>query len=155
MSTLVTTLRRLRRDKEGAAVIETAIALPVLLMLAFAFVDLTQAFAFRMTMQEYAQSGADFVNASGQDTPTDTEVKTAISQLSGLPTSAITIIHPFDCNGRSASLESNGCPNVEDIRVDYMKITVKSSYTPVLKVASFADFMPSGDIAASATVRMP
>jgi len=146
---------KLGDDFQGAAVVETALAMPVLLVLAFAFIDLTQGFAFRMSMQEYSQTAADFIIASGTNTPTDAEIQKVVSDSSGLPTSAVKVTHSFDCNGKSASTTSNGCPNADDLRVDYITVKVTATYTPLLKIADFADFVPAQSISQSATVRLP
>jgi Flp pilus assembly protein TadG len=148
-------LRRLCRDRRGGAVIETAMAMPVLLVLSFAFIDLTQAFAFRMSMQEYSQTAADFIVASGTKTPTDSEIQKVVADSSGFPTSAVKITRSFDCNGKAASSTSSGCPNASDLRVNYIKVTVTGTYTPLLKISDFADYVPTRTISQSATVRLP
>jgi len=148
-------LARLRGDKRGAAVIETALVLPVLLTFAFGFIDLTQAFAFRMSLQEHAQAGADLVIAYGESVPADTEIKEAISQYSEVPVDSIFITRTIDCNGKSASTTSNSCPNADDLRVDYMTIKIEGAYQPMLEIEPFANFVPHGQMAQSATVRLP
>lgn len=155
MSTFFSTLRSLARDRRGAAVVETAIGLPVLLTMAFAFIDLTQGFAYRMTMQQNAQVGADFVTAAGKTVPSDTAIKSEIVKATGLDSSAITINRHFDCNGLRAATQAVGCPAVLDLRVNYMTITVKGNYDPVLKIKHIADFMPKTEVVESATIRLP
>lgn len=153
--TVLTAIRKIAADRRGTAVIETAIVLPVLLMLAFGFVDLGEAFATQMSIQQVAQMGADFVVAAGSSVPTDSQIKSEVASRSGLPASAIAIRRAFECNGAPQPSGEGGCPNADDTRVDYLTVSISQAYQPVLNIAGIADFVRVRNLNGAATVRLP
>lgn len=94
-------LRRRRRDR-GAAAVEMALTLPVLLLLVGGIVDFGRAFNAQMTMTQAAREGARMV-ALGYTT---TQVNTRVTQAAtGLPvTVTVVTACPAEPNGTDASV---------------------------------------------------
>lgn len=76
---------RLARDQRGAAVIETAFALPALIIMIWAFVQLAQVYRAVAGMQQALGEGARYATLclnpglSGCTAPTATQIKTKIN----------------------------------------------------------------------------
>ena len=76
-------LRALLRAERGTSTIELALVLPVLGVLSLGAIDFAMAFGMKLQVQQYAQSGADFVVASGASVPTTDPVKTEVAPSAG------------------------------------------------------------------------
>ncbi|MXO55415.1 TadE/TadG family type IV pilus assembly protein [Pontixanthobacter gangjinensis] len=145
----------LRRDSAGTAAIELGIILPVLAMITLASADFVMGFGYKMNLQQYAQSGADYVVASGATLPTDTDIKDEIASLSGLSTSKITIAKWTECNAKKTLDILGLCPGSSDVRARYIQIDVADTYDPILDVSGIADFVQSSKLTGSVVVRLP
>jgi Flp pilus assembly protein TadG len=83
----MTRLSKLARDERGAAVIEIAIALPVLVLFIWGLVQLGIAFQASAGMQHGLGEGARYATlclnpspATGCNTPTDAQIRTRVSE---------------------------------------------------------------------------
>ena len=65
-------VRRFRRDERGAAVVEFALVLPLLLLLVFMLIDATRAFYTLNSLVSAAREGARYASAQDLDCPTPT-----------------------------------------------------------------------------------
>lgn len=147
-------IRNLLGNRAGTATIELAIALPVLSMMALGSIDLVLGFGHKLTLQQHAQSGADFMLANGEKAPTMAEVKAEVKDVSGLPDSAIQVQRWTECN--QVKVAGFGlCPGVDDKKVSYMEITVTDAYTPIIQIEGVADFVQQQNLSGSVVVRLP
>ena len=147
---------RLRRDNRGVAAVELALALPILTVMALASIDFVLGFSYKMNLQQYAQSGADFVVANGETSPTDSEVKTEVKAVSGLPETAITITKWTECNrSKNTTTAYGSCPGASDEKANYMMVSVTDTYTPILNLKGIADFVKATSLTGTAVVRIP
>ena len=144
-------LHSLLADIRGTAVIETAVILPVLVMLSLGFVDLTVGFQKKLSIQQYAQSGADLAVASFADPLTDSEIKTEIAALSGLPTTAITVTRWLECN--NVKTLNTGCLNSAVQKSGYVRIDVTDTYEPILGDIGTDRFIGDVQLSGSVVVR--
>ncbi len=146
--------RKLRPDARGTATIELAMALPVLTVMALASIDFVLGFGYKMNLQQYAQSGADFVIANGENLPTDAQVSTEVAAVSGLDPAAISVTKWTECNQAKQSTYGS-CPGASDNKANYMQIAVTDTYQPILAIEGIADFVPSTALTGTAVVRIP
>ena len=114
--------RSLGKDNRGAAVIETAIALPVFIMMIWAFVQLAQMYRALAGMQQALGQGARYatlcVNPSndGCTAPTATQIKTKINDsVYGVGPGTFTV--PTPTQG------SSGTGKYYDLTVSYSQPT--------------------------------
>lgn len=153
LARLLGTGAALRRDRRGTAVVEMAFALPIMVMLSLGFVDVARGFSYQMALAQYAQSGADLVLASFPTTPTDTEIKTQITTVSGIPAANITITRWTECNyGALPAVQA--CPAMADLRADFMRIKVVDTFSPILNVPGYADMIKQMQMSSQVVVRI-
>ena len=114
--------RSLRKDNRGAAAIETAIALPVFIMMIWAFVQLAQMYRALAGMQQALGQGARYatlcLNPSnvGCSAPTAAQIKTQISNsVYGVGPGTFTVATPTS--------GSSGTGKYYDLAVSYSQPT--------------------------------
>lgn len=148
--------QRFFKDRRGVAAVELALALPILTVMALGSIDLARGFSYKMNLQQYAQSGADFIVANGESIPTEAQVKTEVAAVSGLATTAITVTKWTECNrGKNGTLPYDTCPGSSDEKANYMQIAVTDTYDPILDIKGIADFVQSTSLTGTAIVRIP
>ena len=114
--------RSLRKDIRGAAVIETAIALPVFIMMIWAFVQLAQMYRALAGMQQALGQGARFAtlcataSSDGCSPPSVDAVKTKIlDSVYGVGPGTFTVSTP--------ATGSSGTGSYYDLTVSYSQPT--------------------------------
>jgi Flp pilus assembly protein TadG len=75
MTPLRRLVRRFRRDERGAAVVEFALVLPLLLLLVFMLIDATRAFYTLNSLISAAREGARYASAQALDCPTPSQAQ--------------------------------------------------------------------------------
>jgi Flp pilus assembly protein TadG len=101
----------LRRNERGAAVIELAIAAPILATMLIGVVQLANGYAAKLQLEQVAQrevelwqnSSAGFDSSSTSITAYKTEAATA----AGVATSAVTIKYWLECDGTSQNTSTS------------------------------------------------
>jgi Flp pilus assembly protein TadG len=92
------------REKRGAAVIETAVLLPLLALLFVIAVDFSRAFYFSLTLQNCARAGAMYASDPfvANESPFASAEEAALSDAANLsPQPTITTVDGDDPEGRS------------------------------------------------------
>ena len=106
------TLRGLRREESGAALVEFAMVASVLLIIVFGIVEFGLAFRTRLTMANSSQSASRITAALGNDESADYETLLALAQsLETLPSAGIGTVKAVDiyeADGNGDPL--SGCP---------------------------------------------
>lgn len=148
-------LKHLHGNSQGTAAIELGLILPILSMMALASADFVAGFAQMTSLQQHAQSGADFVIANGETIPTTSQVQDQVVALSGLPKSAVTVTAWTECNAAKLSSGLVDCPGLSDLQAQFMKVDVTDTYEPILDIDGIADFVGKRTMKGSATVRLP
>lgn len=135
---------RLRRSERGAAIIEFAIAAPVLGAMVAGISDISIAYGRKLQLEQAAQRAIEKVaQTTGEETPADTIVKEALCQFNGtnsdgsckttlITADNVTVTYTLKCNGvvTDYSLE---CPGGQ-IEVRYITTKVTYIYTPMFPV---------------------
>lgn len=122
---------RVLRNTEGSNLIELALALPVLLLILAAGVDLGEAFYTGIQLSAAAQSGASYGIHNSTDTAgMQLAAKNASSNLSGFTASATS---GCECSDGSAGVPGCGAPPVCAANyVNYVDVAVTASYSPII-----------------------
>lgn len=128
---IVRFLKRLRDDREGAMIIETAIVAPVLVLMSLGAYQVSGIIAKQAELQGAAAEGAAIALAAAPDTAAKrTVLKNVMMASTGLPTGKVTITEAFRCdNSTSFVTNSNSC-NSGDVVSKYVKIRLSDTYTP-------------------------
>lgn len=115
-------IRRLIRDQDGAAAVEMAFAIPVLVVMLWAFVQLAQVYRAVAGIQQALGEGARYATLcvnptnSGCGAPTTTQVKTKIqSSVYGIGPGTFTVPDPTS--------GSDGTGKYYDLTVSYTQPT--------------------------------
>lgn len=99
-------IKHLRRDQEGAAVVEMAFALPIILTMIYGIFQLGVIFAANAGMQHALGEGARY--ATLYPSPTDSQIKTRMEgKIFGTKVGSFTVADP------------TGTTNYKDLQVSY------------------------------------
>ena len=124
-------VRRGRPDERGAALIEAAIIMPVLLLIVFGIFEFGLLFRDELTLAQSTRDGARAGSAYGNDYDADFKVMRTIENAStAVPPELITRIVIFD----PGPAEENGAPT-DDCKNGIAVVDVCNVYTP----ANWAD----------------
>jgi len=114
--------RRLIRSEKGAAAVEMAFALPILIVMIWAFVQLAQIYRAMAGIQQALGQGARFATLcenptnNGCSVPTTAQVKQTISDsVYGIGPGTFTVYDP--------TTGSDGTANYYDLKVEYSQPT--------------------------------
>lgn len=119
-------MRRGRRDERGAALIEAAIIMPVLLLIVFGVFEFGLLFRDELTLAQSTRDGARAGSAYGNDYDADFKIMRTIENAStAVPPDLITRIVIFD----PGPTEENGAPT-DDCKNGIAVVDVCNVYTP-------------------------
>ena len=144
-------VKKVAKDARGNATLELAFAMPILLTMALASLDATMGFLHRMKVQQYAQVGADYVYSKMEDTPVAAVVQAEVVLATGVSAKDVTVTEWVECNGVPTKLPK--CLKAGDVESIYMKIEVKDSYTPILTIPGYANYVKNFESTGSVTVQ--
>ena len=110
-----------RNRERGAAIVEMAFIVPLLLMLVFGIVEFGIAFRDRLTVGNASQSAARVLTAMGQDLSSDIAVLQSMEQtLANLPSGGVGIVSHVDLyRANNAGQPASGCPGPACNRYQY------------------------------------
>ncbi|WP_369025202.1 TadE/TadG family type IV pilus assembly protein [Qipengyuania sp. RANM35] len=145
--------KRLASETRGNATLELAFATPILLTMALASVDATMGFMHRMKMQQYAQVGADYIYAKMESVPLDPVIKAEMVLATGLPANKITVTSWIECDSSKANQTLGICNKATAVVTKFVKIEVKDTYTPILNIPGYANYVKSFDYTGHVTVQ--
>lgn len=121
-----------RRAEGGAAAVETALVLPLLLFVLFAIIDLSRAYDTKIQLSQAAREGARLVAMQSSSNLT-TRVQQAAPGLN-IPASGVTVAY-LDSSGNVVS--GGDCTNSSVVNA---RVTVTVSFTWVTGISGFARF---------------
>lgn len=124
-------LTRLRQDREGAMVIETAIVAPVLVLLSLGAYQISGVVARQSELQSAAAEAAAIALASPPDTAAKQLVlKEVLMASTRLPADKVSVGLRYRCNTTSTfSTTSTSCTSGQ-IRSTFVRIQLNDTYTP-------------------------
>lgn len=129
MIALRSLIARLRDDRQGAMVIETAIVAPVLVLMSLGAYQVSGVVARQTELQSAAAEAAAIALASPPDTAAkQTVLKNVLMASTRLPTDKVAIAMRYRC-GSAITLSTTACA-AGQIQSSYVRIQLNDTYTP-------------------------
>ena len=137
---MIRQLKQLSRDNSGAAIIELALAAPILAMMVIGESDISTAYGKKLELEQAAQRAIEKVaQTTGEATPEDTIKKEAVCQFNGtnndgtcksapLTTSNVTVTYSLTCDGTVTAYTSD-CTGSQ-LEVRYITAAITYNWTP-------------------------
>lgn len=125
-------LQAIRRDTAGAAVIEMAVALPVLLSLCLGGFEASQIVA-RNTELQSALSEAEAITLAKlpQNNAEVDTIEDVIEASTGLADDKVTFVRKYRCDTDADMVDDASTCNSSAIIAEFLQITVVDTYTPI------------------------
>lgn len=133
----------LRLSESGAAVIELALALPILSALVLGMSDLACAYSLKLQIEQAAQRTVEqveqekSVQTSSYKSALEAEATTAMSDLGYTSGNTITGNSWLECSsdsGKTWTPQSSftaSCPNSTDLTARYVSVYIARTYSPI------------------------
>ena len=133
-------LKQLARDDSGAAVVELALAAPILAAMVIGVSDISTAYGKKLELEQAAQRAIEKVaQTTGESTPEDTIKKEAVCQFNGtnsdgtckaapLTAANVAVAYTLTCDGTATAYTSD-CTGTQ-VEVRYITATVTYNWAP-------------------------
>lgn len=124
-------LQQLRRDQDGAMVIETAIVAPVLVLLSLGAFQVSSIVARQTELQSAAAEAGAIALAAPPDTIAKrATLKQVVMASSGLPTDKVSVLAAYRCDANTTyTLDPNDCAGGQSVS-SFVRIRLTDTYTP-------------------------
>ncbi|MFN2100271.1 TadE/TadG family type IV pilus assembly protein [Altererythrobacter sp. MF3-039] len=135
------TLRALKRDQEGVALVEMAMSIPLLMLLCLGMIDISRLVAAKIDLEQAAQRTTDFVLAKRPTDGRTTKYTAEAAEAAGVGTDKVTVTFFLECDGVRADKVTDECLDTETTaRFAYVSIAdaVQTDFN-WSKMASFFD----------------
>lgn len=125
-------LARLRRDEQGSVVVETAIVLPVLALMALGGYEASQLIAREAELQSAIAEGADIVLATIPEDQDDLDaIELIIEASAGLPEGGVNLQQKFRCDATAALVDDISSCASDAVISEFIHLNVWDDYEPV------------------------
>lgn len=130
MSRTAAILRSLRRDEQGAMMIETAIVAPVLVLMSIGAFQVSQVIARQTELQgAMAEASAIAMTALPSTSTQRDALKSVIVSSTGLDSANVTVTEAYRCGSATTFITSaNDCSGAKV--ANYVRIELNDTYTP-------------------------
>lgn len=137
-------LLQLRRDCSGAAIVELALAAPILATMVIGISDISIVFGKKLQLEQAAQRAIEKVaQTTGEDTPEDTIKKEAVCQFNGtnddgtcktspISNSNVSVTYVLKCDDVVTTYTTDCAGGETELR--YITTTVTYNYAPMFPV---------------------
>jgi Flp pilus assembly protein TadG len=139
-------LSRLWRTRDGASVIELALALPFLSIMLVGLVDVASFYSAQVSLQQAAARSLERVQVSGSTTDFSF-VRTEAAAAAGVPVSQVTVETWLECDNVRQAVSVESCTETQTSS-RYVKVTINSSHAP------FFPYSPMGTRGSNGTIPM-
>jgi Flp pilus assembly protein TadG len=121
---------RLRRDAQGAMMVETALVAPMLILMSIGSFEASQMFARESELQTAASEASAIALASKPDTQAKRNtLRDIIKTSTGLSNSGVTVTDQYRCGTSTDYVATNtGCGTLTVS--NFVKIYITDTYTP-------------------------
>lgn len=144
-------LQRLASDRSGAAAVEAALVLPLMIVLLFAAVDFAVGFSARMNLVAAAARTAELATGVGQVRADYSFLQAEAESAAARPDAVATVNTWLECDGVVQGPINGLCPAGQAF-ARYVSVTIQARYTPIFGIGGFLG--SSVPIGGSATVRI-
>jgi hypothetical protein len=126
-----TFLGALRRDTRGGSMIETAIVMPILLMLMGGASDLAMGFWIKMQTQQATARSVELAGVGGLERLSVDDLRNEAATAAKVPTGNVTVNRWLECDGATQLLFEGSCAEGQVIG-RYVSVRIDNSYEPIL-----------------------
>lgn len=130
MHTLKNFLLRVREDKRGAAIIELALAAPILTTLLIGMVDIGRGYSMKLQLEQAAQRAIEKVMNGQADKTSAAALKTEAATTAGVSESAVVVDFWLECNGVKQTNYDSTCASGQIYR-RYLTVQITKTFTPM------------------------
>jgi Flp pilus assembly protein TadG len=130
MQTLQNFLSRLRQDKRGAAIIELALAAPILTTLLIGMVDIGRGYSMKLQLEQSAQRAIEKVMNGQADKSSAAALKTEAATTAGVSESAVVVDFWLECNGVRQATYDSTCGTGQIYR-RYLTVQITKTFNPM------------------------
>jgi Flp pilus assembly protein TadG len=130
-SSTVTTLARWRQQVDGSSIIETALLMPLLLLILVAAIDFGRAYFMAIEVSSAAEAGALY----GIVNPADTAGMVAAAKFDASDVSPLTAIAVYGCqcsDGSSVVASCSTAPTCTYNVVNFVDVSTSATYSSLL-----------------------
>jgi Flp pilus assembly protein TadG len=121
-------LKRLRRDDQGAAIIELALVAPILATMTIGVIDLSSAFGRKLALEQAAHRAIEkIMNTTADDTVEATLQKEAAKQAN-VPIGSVEVTFRVECDG--SETQAADCADGQTMS-QWINVEVNDTYTPM------------------------
>ncbi|MBY2929127.1 pilus assembly protein [Sphingomonadales bacterium 56] len=143
-------MNRLRIDKSGMALVETALVAPFLAMIIMGTTDAARYGAAKMKVQQAVNRGLEMSWMGGPNVTTS-DIQAQAAAQADVPASAVTVTQTFECGGTATNWSTTSCASGEAAR--YTQIQISTTFTPSFAGSALAKMLgnSNGVVPISAT----
>jgi Flp pilus assembly protein TadG len=161
---MMTLFKRLRRDEDGAAIVELALAAPILSILVIGIVDLANAYSRKLVIEQAAQRGLERIMQTTAGGTVDMTAEQEIEQTAGLDDSDVAFSVTLECTHRTTGARrrlvvtapepltgevpdpeeesatndtptaSVNCDDSTELRANYVQVVAVDEFTPMFPI---------------------
>ena len=123
-------LSRLRQDKRGAAIIELALAAPILTTLMIGMVDIGRGYSMKLQLEQAAQRAIEKVMNGQADRSSAAALKSEAATVAGVSDTAVTVDFWLECNGVKQTNYDSTCSTGQVFR-RYLTVQISKTFRPM------------------------
>jgi Flp pilus assembly protein TadG len=132
-------IRGLARDEGGAAIIELALAAPILAMLVIGIVDLSNAYARKLTLEQAAQRGMEKIMQTTEGGSVDDTAIGEIAATAAVDATKVTMSDRLECTNKTSGARrelpaTDECNTTTEYEARYLLVTVRDEFTPMFPI---------------------
>lgn len=122
----------LRASAQGSMAIETALVLPLLILMSFGTFEASMVVSRQYELQSAAAEAEIIAVAAATGAATDADkIKAILAQSVGLREEQITVTRFYRCNDSETLVSTKESCGVDDVVSNYVRLQMSDSYTPV------------------------
>ena len=155
-------LQRLSRDDRGTAIVELALAAPILAMLIMGAVDVGGAFSRRLALEQGAQRAVEKVMQTTELENVQNTIALEVALQAQVDEDQVTVTFPRYCGDREmpdVERDENGFAEGDPCEEDeteahYIMVDVSDEYEPLFSALHMGTKLPNGNYAIRAKAGM-
>lgn len=142
---------RLRRDKQGVALVEMALSVPLLMLLCLGMIDVSRLVATKIDLEQASRQTVDFILAKRPTNGTTTKYVAEAASAAGVPQSQVQVVFWLECDGVKAGSFTGECIDGEEV-ARFASITISKNVTTDFNWGKFAAMFDGNQRATTVTV---
>lgn len=147
-------LQKLRQDQQGAAIIELALAAPILACIIMGAADIGTAFSRKLALEQGAQRAVEKVMQTTELATVQTTIAEEVAVQANVEADQVQVTFPRYCGNRlmpdvdrdedTGLAEGDPCDDTEK-EAHYIMVTVSDEYDPMFSVLNLGTKLDNGN----------